>query len=79
MLENARVGILSKGKLIVEPQLRGCASSVMAAALTGDEVGLKAALDEDGACIGVTNSVGETPLMLAAISGNPSKCLVESL
>ena len=71
MLENARVGILSRGKLIVEPRLRGCASSVMAAALTGDVEQLKGALDEDGACVGATNSVGETPLMLAAISGNP--------
>jgi hypothetical protein len=71
MLENARVGILSRGKLIVEPRLRGCASSVMAAALSGDVEQLKGALDEDGACVGATNSVGETPLMLAAISGNP--------
>jgi hypothetical protein len=71
MLENARVGILSKGKLIVEPRLAGSASSIMAAALNGNVELLKSALDEAGANIGVTNSVGETPLMLAAISGNP--------
>ena len=74
MLENARVGILSKGKLIVEPRLRGAVSSVMAAALTGDVHELMVALDQDGAHIGVTNGVGETPLMLAAISGN-SECM----
>ena len=74
MLENARVGLLSKGKLIVEPRLAGAASSIMAAALTGDVHELKAALDQDGAHIGVTNGVGETPLMLAAISGN-SECM----
>ena len=74
MLENARVGILSKGKLIVEPRLSGAASSVMAAALNGDVHDLMAALDQDGAHIGVTNGVGETPLMLAAISGN-SECM----
>jgi len=70
MLENARVGILSRGKLIVEPRLKGSASSIMAAALSGDVDQLKAALDEDGGGTAVTNSVGETPLMLAAISGN---------
>jgi len=69
MLENARVGILSKDKLIVEPRLGGGASAIMSAALKGDAPQLMAALDEDGASVRVTNSVGETPLMLAAISG----------
>ena len=69
MLENARVGLLSKDKLIIEPRLGGGVSTIMLAALKGDAPQLMAALDEDGASVLVTNSVGETPLMLAAISG----------
>ena len=71
MLENARVGLLAQGKLLVEPVLRDSAvSSIMVAAQQGDVQLIQAALDADGASIGIINAVGETPLMLAAISGS---------
>ncbi|EKX39522.1 hypothetical protein GUITHDRAFT_143506 [Guillardia theta CCMP2712] len=70
MLTNARVGLLAQGKLLVEPQLKGPASDLMSAALAGNPSLLTEELRKEHASVNIHNEMGETPLMLAAISGN---------
>ena len=70
MLTNARVGLLAQGKLLVEPQLKGPASDLMSAALAGNPTLLTEELRKEHASVNIHNEMGETPLMLAAISGN---------
>jgi hypothetical protein len=72
MLANAQVGRMAQGRLLVEPNLKTSSSEVVRAALRGDVEGLRTALgDGQGALESRTAHAGETPLMLAAISGNP--------
>ena len=72
MLANAQVGMMAQGRLLVDPTLKTASSEVVRAALRGDVDGLRAALgDGHGALEARTSPAGETPLMLATISGNP--------
>ncbi|KAJ1473656.1 ankyrin repeat-containing domain protein, partial [Baffinella frigidus] len=72
MLANAHVGMMAQGRLLVEPTLNTASNEVVRAALRGDVDGLRAALgDGHGALEAKTSPAGETPLMLATISGNP--------
>ena len=72
MLANAQVGMMAQGRLMVEPTLKTASSEVVRAALRGDVAGLRSALgDGHGSLEARTSPAGETPLMLATISGNP--------
>ena len=72
LLVYARLGMLAKGKLLVEPRLRGSTpvSLLMSAAISGDIFTLQRLLAEGTVLVDGKNEAGETALMHAAVGGS---------
>jgi hypothetical protein len=72
LLVYARLGMLAKGKLLVEPRLRDetPAALLMCAAIAGDLPAVRKLLSEGAVLVDATNDAGETALMHAAVGGS---------
>ena len=72
LLVYARLGMLAKGKLLIEPKLRDStpASLLMCAAIAGDVLSIQRILAEGTVFVDDINEAGETALMHAAVGGS---------
>ena len=72
LLVYARLGMLAKGKLLIEPKLRDStpASLLMCAAIAGDVLSIQRILAEGTVFVDDMNEAGETALMHAAVGGS---------